>query len=92
MVENGSLVQPPVAAPLEETAALAAAWHGPVFTVDAASPPFCQATPAIPRAEMLAEAAAGLSESAVARLAAQPVEPIYLSAPFVTVSKQPVFA
>jgi hypothetical protein len=33
-----------------------------------------------------------LSEEAVARLAAQPVEPIYLTAPFVTVSKQPVFA
>ena len=92
VVENGQLLQPPVAALLEDTAALAAAWSGHIFTLDAASPPFCQATPVIPRAEILAAAAAGLSGSAVARLAALPVEPIYLSAPFVTVSKQPVFA
>lgn len=92
VVENGRLTLPPAAAPLNETAASAAAWSGHIFTVDAASPPFCQATPAIPRAEILVTAAAGLSESTVARLAAQPVEPIYLSAPFVTLSKQPVFA
>lgn len=92
VVENGTLVEPPVAAPLDETAALAAAWSGQIFTVDAMSPPFCEATPAIPRAEILAAAAAGRSESAIACLSAQPVEPIYLSAPFVTVSKQRVFA
>ena len=92
VVESGRLIQPPVAAPLEKITALAAAWDGPVFTADETSPPFRQAAPANPRAEFLAAAAAGLSESAVARLAAQPVEPIYLSAPFVTVSKQPVFA
>ncbi len=92
VVEGGQLVQPPVAAPLEETAALATAWNGHIFTPDAVSPPFCQATPVIPRADILAAAAAGLSANTIARLAAQPVEPIYLSAPFVTVSKQPVFA
>ncbi len=92
VVENGRLTLPPVVATLDETAASAAAWTGHTFTVDAASPPFCAATPTIPKAEILAAAAAGFSESAVARLAAQPVEPIYLSAPFVTVSKQPVFA
>lgn len=92
VVENGELVQPPVAAPLDEAAACAAAWSGQIFTVDAVSPPFCEATPAIPKAEILAATAAGLSENAIARLSVQPVEPIYLSAPFVTISKQPVFA
>ena len=76
----------------EEIAARAAAWSGLVFTTDAAAPPFCQATVTFPKAELLAAAAAGLSEQAIARLAAQPVEPVYLSAPFVTMSKQPVFA
>ena len=89
--ESGRLTVPPVTASESETAARAAAWGGHIFTVDAASPAFCHATPADPRAEILAADAAGLSESAVARLAAQPVEPIYLSAPFVTVSKLPVF-
>ncbi len=89
--ESGRLTVPPVTASESETAARAAAWGGHIFTVDAVSPAFCHATPANPRAEILAADAAGLSESAVARLASQPVEPIYLSAPFVTVSKQPVF-
>jgi len=92
VVENGRLTLPPVVGTLDETAAAAAAWTGHIFTVDAVSPPCCAATPTIPKAEILAAAAAGFSKSAVARLAAQPVEPIYLSAPFVTVSKQPVFA
>jgi tRNA threonylcarbamoyl adenosine modification protein YeaZ len=91
-VENGRLAATPVAASLEETAARAAAWNGPVFTADPVSPPFCQATVTFPKAEMIAAAAGGLSERAVARLAELPPEPIYLTAPFVTVSKQPVFA
>jgi tRNA threonylcarbamoyladenosine biosynthesis protein TsaB len=91
-VESGKPALPPLAAPLDETAARAAAWSGHIFTIDPVSPPFCNATPSVPKAELLAAAAAGLSEEAVARLAAQPVEPIYLTAPFVTVSKQPVFA
>jgi tRNA threonylcarbamoyl adenosine modification protein YeaZ len=90
--ESGKPTLPPVAAPLEETTARAAAWTGHVFTVDAVSPPFCTATPTFPKAEILATAAGGLSEDAVTRLAAQPVEPIYLAAPYITVSKQPVFA
>jgi tRNA threonylcarbamoyladenosine biosynthesis protein TsaB len=91
-VEDGALTVLPTAAPLEETSARARAWNGPVFTMDASSPPFCEAVPAVPRAERLAALAADLPDAEIARLAALPVEPIYLTAPFVTVSKKPVFA
>lgn len=91
-VHRGTLTAAPAVGTLEETAALAAAWNGRVFTADAVSPPFCAATVSWPKAEILAASAAGLSEKAVARLAAVPVEPLYLRAPFVTVSKKPVFA
>jgi tRNA threonylcarbamoyladenosine biosynthesis protein TsaB len=91
-VESGALTAPPVAAPQEETAARAQAWNGPVLTMDASSPPFCETVPAVPHAERLAALAADLPDAEIARLAALPVEPIYLTAPFVTVSKKPVFA
>ena len=92
VVENGRLSAPPVTGTAEDCTARAAAWTGHVFTADPVSPPWCAATPSFPRAEILAAAAAALSQSTVDRLAAVPVEPIYLSAPFITVSKQPVFA
>jgi tRNA threonylcarbamoyl adenosine modification protein YeaZ len=91
-VENGKLALPPLSAPLEQTTGRAGAWTGHIFTMDAVSPPFCNATVSFPKAEILASSAAGLSEDHIARLTAQPVEPIYLTAPFVTVSRQPVFA
>ena len=91
-VENGALTALPFAAPLEETSARAAAWSGPVFTVDAAAPPFAAAALAIPDAAALAVAAAALTDAEIARLAAIPVEPLYLTAPFITESKKPVFA
>lgn len=91
-VESGSLSEPPVSAPAEECAARAAAWTGHIFTADAVSPPWCPATVSFPRAEILATAGSALSPDAVERLVALPVEPLYLSAPFITVSKQPVFA
>lgn len=91
-VEDGALTVPPTAAPLDETAARARAWNGPVFTMDASPPPFCEAVPAVPCAERLAALAAVLPDAEIARLAALPVEPLYLTAPFVTVSKKPVFA
>jgi tRNA threonylcarbamoyl adenosine modification protein YeaZ len=91
-VESGRVTQPPVAGTAEESAARASLWSGQVFTMDPAVPEWCHATVTFPRAELLAAAAAGLSESTVEALAAQPVEPLYLSAPFVTVSRKPVFA
>lgn len=90
-VENGTLTLPPLTGTADETAARAAAWNGHIFTTDSASPAFCEATLTWPRAELLAASASGLSEQAIARLAAQPVEPIYLGAAFVTQSKKPVF-
>lgn len=91
-VENGALTLPPSAVSLEEAAALAGAWAGPVFTVDAVSPPFCQAMPATPAAEHLAAVTTALPDTEWSRRAALPVEPLYLTAPFITVSKKPVFA
>jgi tRNA threonylcarbamoyl adenosine modification protein YeaZ len=89
--ETGRALPAPAVAPHGEVAARAAAWSGQIFTTDAAPPPFCQATVTHPRAERLASAASGLSDDDIARMAAQPLEPLYLSAPFVTVSRQPVF-
>jgi len=91
-VEDGALTLPPAAVSLEQAAALAGAWEGPVFTVDAVSPPFCQAEPVTPAAEHLAAAIAGLPDAEWSRRAALPVEPLYLAAPFITLSKKPVFA
>jgi tRNA threonylcarbamoyladenosine biosynthesis protein TsaB len=91
-VENGRLVLPPQTEAAEATAARAAVWPGQIFTTDETSPPFCGATCTSPRAELLASRAGGLSGASIARLAAQPVEPLYLGAAFVTQSKKPVFA
>ena len=91
-VQEDSLTMPPAAAPLEETAARAEAWRGAIFTVDGVTPPFCEAAPAAPDARILAAHAAALSDGEIARLAALAVEPLYLTAPFITQSKKPVFA
>ena len=91
-IENRSIALPPVSGTLDDTAVRAAAWSGKVFTSDAQSPPFCDATVTAPNAALLASTASRLSEQAVARLTVEPVEPLYLTAPFVTVSKKPVFA
>jgi tRNA threonylcarbamoyladenosine biosynthesis protein TsaB len=74
-----------------EIAALTAATSRRIYTTDPASPPFCEATPSWPRADLIALRAASLTEQELARLAAIPPEPIYLHAPFITQSKQPVF-
>ncbi len=91
-VVNGRLAVPPLNGTANEAAARASAWCGQIFTIDPASPPFCEATHTWPRADILATTAAGLSEATVAQLAAQPVEPIYLGPAFVTQSKKSVFA
>lgn len=91
-VEDGALTVPPAAAALDETSARAGAWQGALFTVDAATPPFCEAVSAVPSAARLAELAVALPDAEIARLAALPVEPLYLTEPFITVSKKPVFA
>jgi tRNA threonylcarbamoyl adenosine modification protein YeaZ len=87
-VESGRLTLPPV---VEEEAAVAtrtAGWPGQLITLDAVSPPFCQARAVQPRADVLACRAGGLTVEAVARLAELETEPLYLRAPFITVSKK----
>ena len=69
-------------------AARTAGWPGQLFTLDAASPPFCQARPVMPRADVLACRAGSLTEQTIARLAALETEPLYLRAPFITVSRK----
>ena len=88
-VESGQLVLPPVVGDEDDIAARTAGCPGQLFTLDAASPPFCQAHPVRPRADVLACRAASLTIEAVARLAALETEPLYLRAPFITVSRKP---
>lgn len=88
---GSQLTFPPVSGTLEEIAARAAAWDGEILTPDPASPPFCQARPSVPEAALLAAAAAALAPEERARLATITPEPLYLTAPFVTVSRKPVF-
>lgn len=88
---GGELSLPPI---VEDEAGIATRtnqWPGQLFTVDAGSPPFCHAHPVRPRAGVLASRAGKMPESAVARLAAIETEPLYLRAPFITVSKKQPF-
>ncbi len=87
-VESGQLVLPPVVEEASAIAARTAMVPGQLFTLDPASPPFCQAQPVRPRADVLACRAASLSQEAVARLSALETEPLYLRAPFITVSRK----
>lgn len=87
-VIGGELAAGPVVDDASASAARTAQWPGQLFTLDTASPPFCQARPAQPRADVLACRAGVLTESTVARLAAQETEPLYLRAPFITVSRK----
>jgi len=87
-VESGQLTLPPM---VDDAAAIATRvgnWPGQLFTLDPVSPEFCQARPVRPRADVLACRAGALTVEAVARLAAQETEPLYLRAPFITVSKK----
>ena len=88
-VESGQLVLSPVVGDEPSTAARTALYPGQLFTLDLASPAYCQAQPARPRADVLACRAAGLSVASSARLAALETEPLYLRAPFITVSRKP---
>ncbi|MES2707194.1 MAG: tRNA (adenosine(37)-N6)-threonylcarbamoyltransferase complex dimerization subunit type 1 TsaB [Verrucomicrobiota bacterium] len=92
-VTGGLLTTAPVVDSLEEISRLTARWPGQIFTTDAVSPPFCRALPVLPRAEVLVARANALSVESLTRLTAEPVEPLYLRAPFITVSKkQPLIA
>lgn len=87
-VESGQLVLPPIVDEEATTAARTANWPGHLFTLDSTSPPFCQAMPVLPRADVLACRAAALTFEAVTRLSALETEPLYLRAPFITVSRK----
>jgi tRNA threonylcarbamoyladenosine biosynthesis protein TsaB len=88
-VESGQLVLAPVVQDEAAISARTALYPGQLFTLDRVSPSFCQAIPVQPRADVLACRAAGLTVEAVARLARLETEPLYLRAPFITVSKKP---
>lgn len=87
-VIGGELTGPPLVATLEEIEVLTSRWPGQLFTLDTASPPFCQARCVRPRADVLACRAGALSIESLDRLASLPVEPLYLRAPFITASKK----
>lgn len=87
-VVSGRLTAPPIVDTREEIEILTSRWPGQLFTPDTTSPPFCQAMSVRPRADVLACRAGGLSIESLQRLISQPVEPVYLRAPFITVSKK----
>ncbi|MDB6133899.1 MAG: tsaB [Verrucomicrobiales bacterium] len=87
-VVGGILTAPPMVDSLEETTRRTALWPGQLFTTDTASPPFCQALPVLPRADVLTARANGLTVESLAKLTAVSVEPLYLRAPFITVAKK----
>ena len=91
-VTHGRLDAPPLVGTAEETAARAAASTRRLYTPDAQSPAFCTAHVTWPRADILAQRAAALTEQECARLAAIPPEPLYLHAPFITQPKPHPFA
>jgi tRNA threonylcarbamoyladenosine biosynthesis protein TsaB len=91
VVEHGRLTGEPIVGSADEIGALARAWPGHVYTPDAVSPPFCEATPSTAAAEILAMRALALTDEERGQLAACEVEPLYVSAPAISESKQPVF-
>ncbi|MBP7951820.1 MAG: tRNA (adenosine(37)-N6)-threonylcarbamoyltransferase complex dimerization subunit type 1 TsaB [Verrucomicrobiales bacterium] len=84
---HGGRLDGPYVGDAQETAARCAAHAGKILTFDAVSPAFCQAESAIPSAVRLVEIVARLPHAEIVRLAAQPVEPLYLAEPFVTSPK-----
>lgn len=87
-VIGGALTAAPLVESEEEIARRTSQYPGQIFTTDNQSPPFCRAIPVRPRADVLVARANGLSVESIARLSAEPVEPLYLRAPFITVSKK----
>ena len=87
-VTGGGLSLPPIVEDEPSIAARTSQWPGLLFTLDTSSPPFCTAHPVRPRADVLASRAGKIPESALTRLAAIETEPLYLRAPFITVSKK----
>jgi tRNA threonylcarbamoyl adenosine modification protein YeaZ len=90
-VQRGRLAGPPVVGSPEEIASLAARSFCRIYTPDDASPPFCEATPSWPRADIVAQRAASLTNEELVALADIPPEPIYLRPPFITLSRKPAF-
>lgn len=86
-VISGRAIDGPHTGSAAEIEARCTAFSGPIVTFDASPPPFCQAQPVIPAASRLAVAASFLNAPEIAALAAVPVEPCYLAAPFVTTPK-----
>lgn len=72
----------------EAIAARCGKFGGAIYTTDSLSPPFCDAQVSAPSAERLAEIGAALSEEECTALAALPLEPIYLSPPFITTARK----
>ncbi len=87
-VTGGILTFPPVVDEAAGIAGRTSGWPGPLFTLDAASPEFCQAQPVRPRADVLACRANALTVESVEALSAVETEPLYLRAPFITVSRK----
>jgi tRNA A37 threonylcarbamoyladenosine modification protein TsaB len=63
-------------------------YPGLIFTLDRSAPSWSRAYTTVPDAALLAAFVDTLTETEIAQLTAIPVEPIYLSEPFITVPRQ----
>lgn len=90
-IQRGRLAAPPITGSPEEITQLASRCFSHIYTPDPTSPPFCEATPSWPRADIIAQRAASLTTEELDNLATIPPEPIYLRPPFITKAKHPPF-
>ena len=88
-IHHGKLVGGPFLETAEEIAARCESFHGEIYTTDPQPAPFWPAIGATPSAEALAKSAESLSDEEIQSLSTLPLEPIYLSAPFITAPRVP---
>ena len=85
---EGEMVAAPVVGDRAAIALLCAQTSLPLYTPDGKSPDFCEAVGVIPEARALAALAQRLTPGEVAERSRTCAEPIYLSAPFITMPRR----
>lgn len=83
-IQHSKLASGPFLETAEEIALRCQSFHGEIFTTDPQPAPFWPAICAPPSAEVLAKIAESLSDEEIRSLSDLPLEPIYLSPPFIT--------
>jgi tRNA threonylcarbamoyl adenosine modification protein YeaZ len=83
-IHQSKLASGPFLETADEIAARCKSFQGEIYTTDPQPAPFWPAKCVGPSAEVLAKIAEALSEQEISALTSLPLEPIYLSAPFIT--------